>query len=114
LTRRNARFRAADDTEGALFDRFAANDLFRADWYVKIPIAADVDARESRPNHAQNVEGVTVERDGLAHHIGAAAVLPLPESVTEHGSSGTAPPIVGHGEGPADHGVQSKRVEKLT
>src|ERR1700733_2161978 len=92
----------------------AANDLFRADWHIQIPIAADVNARESRLNHAQNFEGVIVERDGLAHHIDAASVLPPPETVTEHGSSGTSPPIVGHGEGPADHGVQSKRVKELT
>src|SRR6202034_2572113 len=82
LTRGNAALRAADDTERSELPRFAANDLFRADRHIQIPIAAHVNARESRLEHAQNFDRVTVERDGLAHHIGTAPVLLLPETIT--------------------------------
>jgi hypothetical protein len=57
MTRSHQELRWSSDTE------FAANDLFGADGYVNIRLAADVHARETRREHAQNLEGMIVERD---------------------------------------------------
>src|ERR1700728_2682814 len=93
LAGRNAGLRPADHAKPpgtALVQsaKFGANDFLGAEGHVKISFDAHVDARKARLQHAQNLEGMVVERDIPAQYVGAAAVLLLPESVTQDGYCG--------------------------
>ena len=89
------------------------DDFFGADGHVEVDRGADVDAGETRLQHAQDFERMIVERDGLPDYVGAASVFLLPETVAEDRGRGTSPLVVGGSERAAERGPQAERFKKL-
>ena len=92
---------------------FVNEDRFRAKWSVDVDATPDVDASESRLGHADDLDGVGVERDLFIEDIRIGGVFALPEFVAQDGNCRAAALIVGRGEGSADQGFHAQGREEV-
>ncbi len=92
----------------------AAADRLGANWRGNIEGAADVNAEEAHLGHANHVERMAVEIDGPTNDRRIAAVLLLPERMTQHNAGGrTALLIVRRSEHAADVRAYAERLEEI-
>ena len=86
---------------------------FAAQRQGNIEVAAYFKAVKTRRCHAEDLEGMPIERELAANDVGAAAKLPLPKRVADHSSADAAPAIVvALGDQPAQHRLHLENLKE--
>src|SRR5437660_6600409 len=73
---------------------FPVKHRFAAKGQCNIEVATYLEAVKTRRRHAENLEGMSIERELAANDVGTAAKFPLPKRVADHRSADAAPAIV--------------------
>src|SRR4029078_13712135 len=89
----------------------AANDRFRAQRHVERRVAASIETREARLDHANDLERIPIEWKLSAGGFFIAGELALEEGVAEHHHTGTPALVVLANNRPADDGAYAKSLE---
>src|SRR5271157_6315042 len=90
---------------------FSVEDRCRTDGNGDVELLPHFRTVEARAANAHDLEGVMIQRKGLADGARCASVVVLPEAVTQHGDGGAAALVVGSGQHPAHRWPYSQRGE---
>ena len=89
------------------------HNRFAAQGQGNVEVAAYLQPVETRRCDAENLEGMSINRELAPNHLGAAAKLPQPERVADHSAADTAAAIVvARRNQPAQHRLYLKNLKE--